>query len=590
MDRYSVSRTKRSLFYLMMAFLIVGFIIAECILPSERSQSVSDNNITYEGSFTWEKSDGEREAIEVPGRYDVKPGDTMVITTVLPDDFNASVMAIRASLQTVRFYVDGSLRAEYDTKDTRPFGKDSASRYVFCNMSEDDAGKELRIELTSHASNYSGVVNTVYCGEKSDIWTNIFHNSSRETIIAFFIFFAAVVSVMFSIALSIVYKTHFDMEYVGWCMLLGAIWMLGESKLRQMLVPNASVLAAMCFVVILISPIAVSIYIDSIQGGRYTRVYTCIEALAAVNFIVCTALQLFGVCDYIETLPAGQGMLAVCCAVVITTFIIDIIKHRTLGYRPEMVAMIIALVLVLIEAASVYFVVTMSGFFIGTGLIVILFVNIIVTIKRISEIEYKRQKEESDRLRNQTERVSLQMMKTLAATIEAKDDYMRGHSYRVAEYSALIAKQLGWSEHEVENLRNAAYLHDIGKIGVPDTILNKPTRLTDEEFAAIKSHTVMGADILKDITLLDHLVDIARNHHERYDGKGYPDGLVGEEIPLSARIVCVADSYDAMKSRRIYRNALPMKKSEGSFWITAARSLTRRYRVCLLICLTMAWL
>lgn len=253
----------------------------------------------------------------------------------------------------------------------------------------------------------------------------------------------------------------------------------------------------------------------------------------------------------------GQGMLAVCCAVVITTFIIDIIKHRTLGYRPEMVAMIIALVLVLIEAASVYFVVTMSGFFIGTGLIVILFVNIIVTIKRISEIEYKRQKEESDRLRNQTERVSLQMMKTLAATIEAKDDYMRGHSYRVAEYSALIAKQLGWSEHEVENLRNAAYLHDIGKIGVPDTILNKPTRLTDEEFAAIKSHTVMGADILKDITLLDHLVDIARNHHERYDGKGYPDGLVGEEIPLSARIVCVADSYDAMKSRRIYRNALP---------------------------------
>lgn len=399
MDRYSVSRTKRSLFYLMMAFLIVGFIIAECILPSERSQSVSDNNITYEGSFTWEKSDGEREAIEVPGRYDVKPGDTMVITTVLPDDFNASVMAIRASLQTVRFYVDGSLRAEYDTKDTRPFGKDSASRYVFCNMSEDDAGKELRIELTSHASNYSGVVNTVYCGEKSDIWTNIFHNSSRETIIA--------------------------------------------------------------------------------------------------------------------------------------------------------------LVLVLIEAASVYFVVTMSGFFIGTGLIVILFVNIIVTIKRISEIEYKRQKEESDRLRNQTERVSLQMMKTLAATIEAKDDYMRGHSYRVAEYSALIAKQLGWSEHEMENLRNAAYLHDIGKIGVPDTILNKPTRLTDEEFAAIKSHTVMGADILKDITLLDHLVDIARNHHERYDGKGYPDGLVGEEIPLSARIVCVADSYDAMKSRRIYRNALP---------------------------------
>ena len=112
----------------------------------------------------------------------------------------------------------------------------------------------------------------------------------------------------------------------------------------------------------------------------------------------------------------------------------------------------------------------------------------------------------------------------------------------------------------MENLRNAAYLHDIGKIGVPDTILNKPTRLTDEEFAAIKSHTVMGADILKDITLLDHLVDIARNHHERYDGKGYPDGLVGDEIPISAQVVSVADVYDALASERVYKKAVPHEK------------------------------
>ena len=95
---------------------------------------------------------------------------------------------------------------------------------------------------------------------------------------------------------------------------------------------------------------------------------------------------------------------------------------------------------------------------------------------------------------------------------------------------------------------------------MPDTILNKPTRLTDEEFAAIKSHTVMGADILKDITLLDHLVDIARNHHERYDGKGYPDGLVGDEIPISAQVVSVADVYDALASERVYKKAVPHEK------------------------------
>ena len=125
----------------------------------------------------------------------------------------------------------------------------------------------------------------------------------------------------------------------------------------------------------------------------------------------------------------------------------------------------------------------------------------------------------------------------------------------------------------VENLRNAAYLHDIGKIGVPDTILNKPTRLTDEEFAAIKSHTVMGADILKDITLLDHLVDIARNHHERYDGKGYPSGLKAEEIPVGARIIAICDSIDAMTSTRHYRNAMTLSRC----YVEIERNLGKMY-------------
>ena len=149
-----------------------------------------------------------------------------------------------------------------------------------------------------------------------------------------------------------------------------------------------------------------------------------------------------------------------------------------------------------------------------------------------------------------------EMMQTLSTTIEAKDEYTRGHSHRVAEYAALIAEELGWDKKEIKNLKNAAHLHDIGKICIPDNILNKPTRLTEEEFQVIKEHTVIGAEILKNITLISHVKEVARSHHERYDGMGYPDGLKGEEIPLYARVITVADSYDAMKSRRIYRNPL----------------------------------
>lgn len=101
-----------------------------------------------------------------------------------------------------------------------------------------------------------------------------------------------------------------------------------------------------------------------------------------------------------------------------------------------------------------------------------------------------------------------------------------------------------------------ALLHDIGKIGIPDSILNKPSRLTDDEYSLIKKHPVIGAEILKDVTLLPHVLEVTRGHHERYDGNGYPDGLAGKEIPVHARIVAMADSYDAMSSRRIYRSAL----------------------------------
>lgn len=151
---------------------------------------------------------------------------------------------------------------------------------------------------------------------------------------------------------------------------------------------------------------------------------------------------------------------------------------------------------------------------------------------------------------------SLKMLETLAGTIDAKDKYTNGHSMRVAEYSTMVARELGWNEEEINKIRYEALLHDIGKIGVPDAILNKPSKLTDVEFGLIKSHTVIGSDILKNMVTVPGASPVARSHHERYDGKGYPSGISSEEIPLNARIVCIADAYDAMNTDRIYRKAL----------------------------------
>ena len=140
--------------------------------------------------------------------------------------------------------------------------------------------------------------------------------------------------------------------------------------------------------------------------------------------------------------------------------------------------------------------------------------------------------------------------------MNAKDKYTKGHSVRVSLYSTEIARRLGWSESEVTNIQYIALLHDIGKIGIPDTILNKPARLTDEEYSIIQKHTVIGSKILADVTMIKGVVDGAAYHHERYDGGGYIKGLKGEEIPLVARIIGIADAFDAMTSNRAYRNKL----------------------------------
>ena len=149
-----------------------------------------------------------------------------------------------------------------------------------------------------------------------------------------------------------------------------------------------------------------------------------------------------------------------------------------------------------------------------------------------------------------------QTVRAIARAVDAKDVRTGGHSTRVALYSGQIAKAYGLDEKQCREIEWAAQLHDIGKIAIPDAILNKDSRLTDEEYAIMKSHTTQGAEILKDFTLLDHVTEGARYHHERPDGRGYPQGLKGEDIPLYARIIGVADAFDAMTATRVYRKQM----------------------------------
>ena len=173
------------------------------------------------------------------------------------------------------------------------------------------------------------------------------------------------------------------------------------------------------------------------------------------------------------------------------------------------------------------------------------------------ESEVERRTEELEESRRKLQILSLQVVKTLASAIDAKDRYTNGHSSRVAKYSKEIARRAGKSVEFQDEIYIVALLHDIGKIGIPDNILNKNSKLTDEEYETIKQHPSIGVEILKNITEMPNIEIGAHYHHERFDGKGYPEGLAGYDIPEIGRIIAVADAYDAMTSRRSYRSALP---------------------------------
>ena len=200
--------------------------------------------------------------------------------------------------------------------------------------------------------------------------------------------------------------------------------------------------------------------------------------------------------------------------------------------------------------------------FVGFILWFIVLIAVIITSIQINK--YNARHERDNEIINES-------IETFTGFIDAKDSYTNGHSKRVAIYTKLIASEMGYEGEELDRIYYIALLHDCGKIGVPDNILGKPGRLTDEEFHIIKSHTVRGGEILSNFKSLEDADEGALYHHERYDGKGYPKGLKGEEIPLIARMICVADSFDAMNSNRVYREKLSkdyiideLKKNKGT--------------------------
>lgn len=256
-----------------------------------------------------------------------------------------------------------------------------------------------------------------------------------------------------------------------------------------------------------------------------------------------------------------------------TAFIVDIISYpgqKELVYSSgNMVEVFLILSLPLFLNKRFFWLVTLgmslkyvlTGIILGTS-VVIMPIILIATLSILSFFLLVRfqgyVRAISTSYDNQLEGI----VKGVIATLELKDPYTRGHSERVASYALLLAKQIGrFSKEDQKSFYYACLLHDIGKVHIPDSILMKPGKLTEEEFEIIKSHPDVGADAVKNVEGIRDSISVIRSHHERWDGKGYPNQLKGEEIPLLARVASIADAFDAMTSSRSYRAAMPVEEA-----------------------------
>ena len=335
---------------------------------------------------------------------------------------------------------------------------------------------------------------------------------------------------------------------------------LGHLMVR---IGNGMVYFLCLFIPCLVSKYLTSIYMTDGKLKRRPKSLYITEILFSIGFVMLLISQFTDLYYYIDEQNVyHRGEWHLLSSIIPLTMLVlqeaTIVRNRKHLRRRLNISMMICIALPSISAAAQIFLFGLSLVPIVTGIVVLVFYS--HTLHSLSEAAEKARQHELTILKIAKEKEAALFEETteaLAQAIDAKDNYTSGHSTRVALYSRQIAKAAGLDAEQCKQVYFAALLHDVGKIGIRKSIINKNGRLTDEEYEHIKTHPVLGDQILSNIKQAPFLRIAARWHHERYDGKGYPDGLAGEEIPELARIIAVADAYDAMTSARSYRDPLP---------------------------------
>lgn len=539
--------------YFIILFFLIQIIALGLIVGTAKIQDMTlatEKVTSFNSGWSRIYQSGDRENISsMPYYGNSDKEETVVFENTITKELSGKTLCFLSADKRLKIYVGEVCVYSFGYDDVKKIGHAPGSVMVFADIPADCESQAISIVAESPYENYASYMTDMVVGDRD---VAILH-FIKAKLPAFLCCFAILVSGILIFIFAIIQKLSKQRATEFLCMSLYVLNMfvyhIIETKLTMIFWGNQFLYSNLIFLSLMAAPIFLETYLYYVLE-HYRKVVRVLLSVAGVNMVAQLILQFLNVKDFLEMAVFSHAILAVSTVVVLIMEIVDAKKNQKID-----VAFVGLLVMGICGAMDLarnrWVKVGDLGKYSRIGVLVLGIAIIIDFLRKLIQRQINYVENEK------AEVFSSEIINTLVAAIDAKDIYTRGHSTRVADYTVLLAKELGWSEEQIKDIRYKALLHDVGKIGIPDRVLNKADRLTDNEFEIIKSHTIKGAEILSRVSSLSNMGIVARNHHERFDGNGYPDKLCGEQIPKEARVVGICDAYDAMSSNRAYRKALP---------------------------------
>lgn len=379
------------IFGILLVVVAAYFILGELFLPSDE---LDEGYVCTEYSGEWERVTvaGTREPVSMPGKCKADRKEVVVVETKLPELIeNDRYLCFRSAKQDMKFYIDGELRQEYSTMENGLFGRMSAAAYVFLNIDASDAGKVLRVE-TQTDSSYSGIFYTVYYGNPMGVWKYFFKQFGLELVVAFVTLLLSVIAIIGSIMLRIYYQRRIALEYLGWGILVAAVWIITNSAFRQLIFPNLSIINDITFLMIMLLALPYLLYMNEVQMGRYQKAYHAMEGVIIFNFFLCALLHMTGLYDFTDTI----SYVSTFCILSIILMVVSILLDLKRGYVKEYIYVAVGMSCVSVAAfiqIIFYFQRTnlFNGAILAVGLIFLLLFSTISTVREIIVMDREKQ-------------------------------------------------------------------------------------------------------------------------------------------------------------------------------------------------------